>query len=352
MRTRRKQLWVAFAVVLVIAGGILTAVLLRKRAAPDAVRLLPDSDAVFYINLEPVRLLTDLGKKPPPHRDPQYQDFIDQTGFEFERDLDKAAFAIHYGRTSEGKSAETRYSEIFQGHFDGTRVSQYLRKLASRIENYRDLEIYIIPLEGRTVRVVLLGIDIAAASNTPDPTIIHGMIDRYKQAALPFAGPPLVSEYYRRVPLGSIVWTIARPPVSGAVKDHGEFLVPGGWSSLLPPRSLVIASARPLNDVHLRAEVITTSEAEARTFSERVNTYLALFKSLDISMDSGGPDLDVKAAFESLEIHQDNTEAVLTATVPYAFFKKVLNEPAIELGPETQEPAKQMAPPAKEKSPK
>src|SRR5271165_3440676 len=104
MRTRRKQLWVAFAVIVFIAGGILTAILLRKRAAPDAVRLLPDSDAVFYLNLEPVRLLTDLGKKPPKDRDPQYEEFVRETGFEFERDLDKAAFAIHYGTTTNGKS--------------------------------------------------------------------------------------------------------------------------------------------------------------------------------------------------------------------------------------------------------
>ena len=51
--------------VLVVAGCIVTAVILRGRAAPDAVRLLPESDAVFYINLEPIRLFTDLGKKPP-----------------------------------------------------------------------------------------------------------------------------------------------------------------------------------------------------------------------------------------------------------------------------------------------
>jgi hypothetical protein len=337
MRTRSKQLWVAFAVVLVIAGGIVTAILLRKRAAPDAARLLPDSDAVFYINLEPIRLLTDLGKKPPHDRDPQFQEFVNQTGFEFERDLDKAAFAIHYGGTRDSKSGETRYSEIFQGHFDSTRVSQYLRKLASRVESYRDLDIYIIPLEGRTVRVVLLGIDIAAASNTADASVIHGMIDRYKQAALPFAGPPLVSEYYRRVPLGSVIWTIARPPAASPAQEHGEFLLPGGWNGLLPPKSVVIASARPLNDIHLRAQVLTNGEGEARSFTERVNTYLVLFKSLDISMDSGGPDADVKAAFESLEIHQDKTEAVLTAKVPYAFFKKLLSEPTVELGPGTQE---------------
>ena len=349
MRTRRKQLWVALAVVLVIAGGIVTAMLLRSRAAPDAARLLPESDAVFYVNLEPIRLLTDLGKKPLQDRDPQYEDFVNQTGFEFERDLDKAAFAIHYPAT---KSGETRYSEIFQGRFDSGRVSRYLRKLAGQVESYRDFDIYIIPLEGRMVRVVLLGIDIAAASNTPDPGVIHGMIDRYKQAALPFAGPPLVSEYYRRVPLGSLIWTIARLPASSAAQEHGELLLPGGWSGLLPPNSVVIASARPLNDIHLRAQVLTRDEAQARSFTERVNTYLALFKSLDVSMDSGGPDADVKAAFDSLEVHQDKSEAVLTAKVPYAFFKKVLSEPAIDLGGETQKSPQQNAPAAKAKSPK
>jgi hypothetical protein len=352
MRTRRKQLWVAFAVIVFIAGGILTAILLRKRAAPDAVRLLPDSDAVFYVNLEPIRLLTDLGKKPPKERDPQYEDFIRETGFEFERDLDRAGFAIHYGAISNGKSSETRYSEILQGHFDSARVSQYLRKLARNVENYRDLDIYIIPLEGRTLRVALLGFDLAAASNMADPGVIHGIVDRYKQAALPFAGPPLVSEYYRHVPLGSVVWTIARPPAASAAQEHGEFILPGGWSGLLPPNSVVIASARPLNDVHLRAQVLTHDEADARAFTERVNTYLVLFKSLDISMDSGGPDPDVKAVFDSLKTHQEKNEAVLTANVPYAFFRKMVSEPTIELGPETQKPPQQSAPAAKTKSKK
>ena len=109
----------------------------------------------------------------------------------------------------------------------------------------------------------------------------------------------------------------------------------------------MIASARPLNDIHLRAQVLTSSEAEARSFTERVNTYLALFKSLDISLDSGGPDPDVKAAFDSLEVHQDKSEAVLTAKVPYAFFKKVLSEPTVDIGPETQKPPQQSAPTAK-----
>jgi hypothetical protein len=332
MRIRKHYVWMAVA--LVIAGGIVAAILLRKRAAPDAVRLLPECDAVVYINLAPVQLLTDLGKSAPKERDPQYEDFVRQTGFEFERDLERAAFAIHYGARGKGKSSEARFSEILQGHFDSARVANYLHKLATSMEPYQGYEVYSIPVEDRTVRVVLLGVGIAAASNLDSADAVQGMIDRYRGAALPFSGPSLVSQYYSRVPLGSIVWTIARPPASSAT-THGELLLPGEWSGLLPPDAVVIASGRPLNEVRLRAEVITGSDGEAQHFSEQVETYLALFKSLEISMDSGGPDKDVKAAFDSLEVHQEKNEAVLTAKVPFAFFKKMLSAPPVEFSPET-----------------
>ena len=135
------------------------------------------------------------------------------------------------------------------------------------------------------------------------------------------------------------MWTIAKPPDIRGAEDHGELLLPGGWSGLLPRNSIVIASARPLNDVHLRADVLLQGEPEAEKFAAQVNTYLAVFKSLEISMDAGGPDKDVKAAFDSLEVHQDKSEAVLTATVPYAFFKKVMAEPPVQLSPAPQNPA-------------
>src|SRR5215831_9296081 len=142
MRTRRRQLWIALIVVLVLAGAIVAAILLRRHAPPDTVRLLPDSDAVLYVNLEPIRLLTGMGKKPAGNRDPEYQQFIDETGFDFERDLDRAAFAIHYGT---GSDQETRYTEILQGHFDHSRVSQYLAKLSNNtVEYYDGFEIYVI----------------------------------------------------------------------------------------------------------------------------------------------------------------------------------------------------------------
>ena len=347
MRTRRRQLWIALIVVLVLAGAIVAAILLRKNAPPDAVRLLPDSDAVLYVNLEPIRLLTDMGKKPAANRDAEYEEFVKETGFDFERDLNRAAFAIHYGS---GKDQETRYTEILQGHFDHTRVSQYLAKLSNNAtEQYDGFEVYVIPLEGRTVRVALLGFDTAAASNNADPGFIHYIIDRYKQAALPFPGPALVRDYYRRVPLGSVVWTIARVPAQVSMQDHGELLIPGGWSSLLPKGSIVIASARPLTDVRLRAQVITQSEAEARGFVGRLEAFLALFKSIDISMDGGGPDPDVKKAFDSFQVEQEKNEATVTANVPFGFFRKIVSDSPVEMAPQTQKPPETAAPAAPSK---
>jgi hypothetical protein len=348
MRKRRRQLWIALAVVLLLAGAIVAALLLRKHAPPDVVRLLPESDAVLYVNLEPVRLFTDLGKHPSAGKEPAYEQFVQETGFEFERDLDRAAFAIHY---ASGQDQETRYSEILQGRFDHAKVSEYLKKLSNNhIEPYDGYDVYVVSLEGRTLRVALLGLGTAAASNNADPGFIHYMIDRYKQSALPFAGPALVRDYYGRVPLGSIVWTIAHTPAQVSSQDRSELLIPGGWSGLLPQGSTVIASARPLTEVHLRAQVITESEAQARSFVARVNTFLALFKSIDISMDGGGPDPDVKKAFDSLEIKQKSSEAVLTASVPFAFFRKIVSESPVEIGPQTQKPPEQNAPAASPKT--
>src|SRR5271157_3492714 len=145
MRRRRRQLWIALLVVVLLAGAVILALILRKSAPPDAVRLLPDSDAVLYINLQPIRLLTDLGKKPSPDRDPEYEQFVKETGFDFERDLERAAFAIHYANAAD---QETRYSEILQGRFDHTRVSRYLAKLSKNaVEHYEGFDIYVIPLE-------------------------------------------------------------------------------------------------------------------------------------------------------------------------------------------------------------
>src|SRR5271166_3448718 len=113
---RRTRLTIAIVVVvlLLLAGAIY----LRKKAPPEAARLLPESDGIVYINLRPLRAATHFDQR-PVNRDPGYQSFIDATGFVFERDLDEAAFAMHQMPNPSGPNGMVAFSEVFEGRFDG-----------------------------------------------------------------------------------------------------------------------------------------------------------------------------------------------------------------------------------------
>src|SRR5271165_4933713 len=124
MRIRRR-LPIPLAVLLVVAVVALI-VTLRKHAPPEAARLLPGADGFFYINLKWIRTFNATAHLPPVSREPEYQKFVEETGFQFERDLDEAAFAIHYpqswgGGTGES-AAESRFSEVFVGKIDSSRL--------------------------------------------------------------------------------------------------------------------------------------------------------------------------------------------------------------------------------------
>ena len=92
--------------------------------------------------------------------------------------------------------------------------------------------------------------------------------------------------------------------------------------------------------------MILQNDSEARTFADRVSTFLVLFRSLDISMDGGGPDPDVKKAFESFQVKPEKNEVVLTASVPFAFFKKIVSDTPVDFGAETAKPPVDKAPAA------
>src|SRR5260221_2042557 len=208
---RRPHNPLAFLLIGPAVGLIVTR---RKRAPPEAARLLPGADGFFYINLEWIRKFNATGQLPPVSRELEYQKFVEETGFQFERDLDKAAFAVHYpqswGSGTAGSASEPRFSEIFVGKVDSARLTVYLKKLYASIEAYRGFDIYNVPLEGRTVRVAILSYDSVAVSNHPNPDVIRGMIDRSRKLASPCGARGLLRKFYRRVPLASLSFAILR----------------------------------------------------------------------------------------------------------------------------------------------
>jgi hypothetical protein len=342
MRIRRR-LPIPLAVLLIVAAVALI-VTLRKHAPPEAARLLPGADGFFYINLKWIRTFNATGQLPPVSREPEYQKFVEETGFQFERDLDQAAFAIHYPQSWSGGTAgsapEPRFSEVFVGKIDSDRLTAYLKKVSSSVEDYRGFDIYNIPVEGRTVRVVLLSYDSVAVSNHPNPEVIRGMLDRSRRLASPFGGPWLLRRFYRQVPLASLGFAILR------VKPEMSSLgVLGSWSLLFPKPAVAVVSARYLRALHLRVEAFTDDNADAQVITEKTAAFLSLFHAAEGSVGAQGTDVDVKAFFNSLKVEQSGDRAILTAIVPPGFIQKVLTETS----PETLEPAVS-TPPTKEPS--
>lgn len=315
--------------VLIVAAAVTAAVQLRKLAPPEPARLLPGADAFFYFDLGWARRLN--GGKPLPavSHDPEYEQFIQATGFLFERDLDEAAFAVHYpaswpGGGTGGSSPETRFSEVLVGRFQSERLTGYLQTIARSVKTYHSINVFTVPVEGRTLRVAVLSADSVAASNQEDAAVIEGMIDRSKKLASPFGGPASLRRYYREVQLGSLAWAIARinPSAPGT----------SGWSAIFAtPATLVISGSflSPLHlhtdAIHLRADAFTASPDEAAAVSDKVTAFVALTRSAETSLGTHGSDADVKTFFDSVKIKQADDRAVLSATMPLGFLRKMLS---------------------------
>jgi len=330
MRIRR-TLPIALAVV-VVAASLTLAVQLRKNAPPEPARLLPGADGFVYANLGWARKANGGKLLLPVAHDPEYEQFIQETGFDFERDLDAVAFAIHYpekwaGGGTGGNAPEPRFSEVFIGKFDGTRCLAYLKRTAQSVENYNSIDIFTIPLYGRSFRIAILAVDTVAASNHDDPAVIRGMVDRSRRLASPFGGPALLRRYYKRVQLASPVWMVVR--VEPLARESEA------WSSIFPkPADLVIsASYNPLHlplrvdALHLRAEAWAGSEEDARDIADKANVFLAMVRSAEMSVGSSGTDADVKALFDSFHIRQEGARALLSATIPGEVLRKLGESP-------------------------
>jgi hypothetical protein len=347
MRIRR-TLPIVLAVVSVAAAVTLT-VQLRKHAPPEAARLLPGADGFLYANFNWIRKANN-GKPffvPPVSHDPEYERFIQETGFDYERDLEAVAFAVHYpekwpGGGTGGSAPEARFSEVFVGHFDGDKCLAYLKSTAQSVENYHSVDIFAIPISGRTFRIAMLGVDIVGASNHEDPNVIRGMVDRSRRLASPFGGPALLRKYYKRVQLASPVWLVAH-----IVPTAPEF---DGWSHVFAkPADLVIsASYNPLHlplrtgTLHLRAEAWAASGDDAREIADKLNVFLSMFHSAEASVGSPGTDADVKAAFDSLQVRQEESRVVMYAALPVGFFRKLVDSsdqlPGMAPAPQTTAP--------------
>ncbi|MGZ6317498.1 MAG: hypothetical protein ACXWNQ_09580 [Anaerolineales bacterium] len=309
-RTRRTLLVVAGVLVL-----LAVAIFLRSKAPPEAARLLPESDGIIYFNLKPVRTFFRKDLK-PPRRVPEYQEFIEATGVDWERDLDSAAIALHRMPDPNGPNGPVSYSMVLTGKLTGKRLNAWLETHATSRESYAGHTIYSIPSENRTVRLAQVGYDMIAVSNFPTTEKIHSIIDRHRTAALPFAGSSLLAAHYHEVPLLSLAWGVGQ--IGLPFSESGAITVLG-LSLPLQDDSTIIASITPglplANSVHLRVEEIAPDEAKAASQAAALSNIVVLARDVSVQLSGNAANNAFRELLKTTEVSQKRNRVIATATL-------------------------------------
>jgi len=314
-RTRRTLLVVA-GVLLLLA----IAVFLRSKAPPEAARLLPESEGIVYINLHPVRTFFKANLK-PPQRVPEYAEFVEATGIDWERDLDQAAIALHRMPEPYGPNGPVSYSMVLVGKLTGEKLNHWLDAHAVSRENYVGHTIFSVRSEGRTVRLAQVGYDMIAVSNYPTTEKIHSILDRHRSAALPFAGSSLLSQHYRDVPLLALAWGVGQ--IGLPFNEDGAISV-FGFKLPLQSDSTIVASLSPelslKGALHLRVEEFAPSNDTAAGQAASLNALITLARGFTEPLSGNAANRGLKELLRTAEVTQSRNRVLLKANVPVSMF--------------------------------
>jgi hypothetical protein len=340
-RAHRRRVFAITLTVIVVILLLIAAVYVRLRSAPEPARLLPECDGVLYANLKPLRAFSDLGTK-PANWAPEYRNFVEQTGFELERDLDEIAFAMH---APQDPQHETRYSEVMVGRFDSGKVTDFLSRMARSHESYGGHDIFLIPYEDRIVRVSMLSLDMIAASNTGEPAQIDHIIDEFRHPVLAASGPRLLRSRYRDVPFASLAWLITEvAPAKGiSLSDN---LTPLPFVRQLFGGGVVVGSVRYNGNVLLRADDYLKDETQAKDRAEQLQNLLSLYKATEGQTRPDHPDPDMESALNSLKVEQKGERVQVSGSISRQLITKMFESPL------ESEPSASAPPATPEKKPK
>jgi hypothetical protein len=335
----RKRTLIPLLIAVAVFAALGMMFYLRAKAPPEAARLLPESDAIAYVNLKPLRSVTHFDRSPTT-RSADFQHFIDATGIVPERDIDSVAFALHKVPVLDNgvRAADLFSSEVFIGRFDGEKLGKYLASIASATETYAGHTIYTIVMDGQNLRVTQLAYDMIAASNMPTTEQIHAMLDRSRASALGTPGCSLLATRFQDVPLLSEAWAIGHIGLpfarNGAISVMGLELPIAADSDLVA--SLRYSPAQRMlsgGAVKLRIEEIAPNAIAAQTTVDSLNTMLDLLRGLGSAEPARNDgDTALRQIIQATKLVQHNERAVLESSATLEQIKTLFNahDPASE----------------------
>ncbi|HET9784563.1 MAG TPA: hypothetical protein VFP94_06330 [Terriglobales bacterium] len=289
----------------VVAGAVLVG-LAWWRLPPPAVRRLPEGQTVVYVN---AALLRQAGALAPAAKwtgtpAPEYQAFVQESGFDYTRDLDGLAVAA-----MGSPSAPAEATAILNGRF-APQFTTYLRRHARRALRLDGVEAFEFPGWARpqqAITVVLLDGHTLLATNAPvaEPVVARaerGWPGAWMQAPKLWqggsAGPRLVAY------AGSDIRALA-----------AERALDGSQPPFLGMNRLVLRAVAGGGGLEVTATADTATAADAATDSRWLGEQLQAIRPL---FAAGTGPASLGALLDQVAIDQNGAQVVVNLKIPAA----------------------------------
>jgi hypothetical protein len=328
--SKNKKKLIRLAVLLVVAASLYFGYVRwfhsQLLGRDSLLHLMPgDAETVFFMDLSDVRrapFFADVfAWVPNPNADAEYSQFVRDTRFNYETDLDRLAVAF------EKQGARQIFFAVAEGRFDQTKIKKYAAG-SGAVQKQAGIEIFSLPVAGRPERIsfAFLRSDAVAFTSADNLTTL--------------LKPPAPSESadwrvrFERV-AGSPIFAVIRNdginealgiPISAgslAQRATGGFTSPQ-LSSLLKQLQWITVAAKPENDrLRVIAEGESSEDENARQLADLLNgvvllaraglstsrtrqqidgttrqSYLDLLKSVDVSRIDRGDTKSVRLMFD------------------------------------------------------
>jgi hypothetical protein len=290
---------------LLILGFVLAAATIASAVVYHLIRrparsllLLPDGNLLVDVGFTPLHF-TQLGPM-PFSSNPQYQDFVQQTGFHFETDLESLVVSA----STPDKNAEV--AAILTGTFDQDRLTRYMQKQPVETESYTGKTVFSLREGNQALHVCILDGKTVALTGGDSAESMHSILDRSTGTT---STPQLLKDHYGDVPFGSVAWAIARVP-------SGPDFMPtsaGAMNLEFLQDSVTVLSVRYSGSVRFRGEFISQNKKGADQVFHALNGFLELAKA---GQGIRNQDRDLAAVIEGTQLQQSGNRVVLSIVVP------------------------------------
>jgi hypothetical protein len=322
--TMKKRTWIGLTAIIVVLGA---AVVFGYRKwgvqnssrREEALALMPtDAIAILFADFDELRQAPFVAKLyawvPKPQADADYAQFVKETGFDFERDLERITIAV------EKRGQDSILFAILDGKFDRQKISAYALKDGLAVKT-GGREIFSVPVSGTAKKISLtfLKNDRIAVAGDANLALFVDAKKRAEDAAYwrarfeRLAGSPVFAVIRQDAAVGA---ALAAQAPSGLRSPQ--------LSTLLDQLQWITLAGKPENDrLRVVAEGECTAEATARQLVDLINgvvilaqlglnaaktrqqldpaareAYLELLKSADVSKINRGDTKSVRLVFE------------------------------------------------------